>query len=180
MCVLSTSTSVHCIYNTAVGVIPVTKIDFYSTNSSDNTPVKIITDVESIHIRKNYIVIKNLNYDYALITVEDDLSDYLCFNLGFALDNLKDQETDIYVTGFPGEDFGNMYTGFGNIVECYDQRLKYNTDTTGGQSGSPVYTITTFQNKVYYTVIAIHTHSGNYGVRITTDVLHFYYNNPNL
>lgn len=73
-----------------------------------------------------------------------------------------------------------MYTGVGSILNCDDQRLQYNTDTSGGQSGAPVYIVTTFQNKVYYTVIAIHTHGGNYGVRMTTDVLHFYYNNPNI
>ncbi len=181
------ATAAHCVYNRTTGsAVPVTKIDFYSTSNSaaNPDPVKTITEVESIHIPRNYMTQSNYyDYDYALITVEDDLSDYLCFNLGLALDGIVDTDAEVYVTGFPQGNFNAMYTGSGEIIKCNDLTLDYNTDTEHGQSGAPVYIATTFQNKVYYTVVAIHTRGAgvhNYGTRMTTNLLHFYLNNPNL
>ncbi|MDE6019650.1 MAG: hypothetical protein K2H01_01455 [Ruminococcus sp.] len=82
----------------------------------------------------------------------------------------------------------------------YDRNIITNVDVAAGQSGSPLYTYTEYDNKKYYTVIGIiaysHTEcidengnistSGlvtqmvNYGPRITTEILHFYKNNPNI
>lgn len=182
------ATAAHCVYNRTTGsAVPVTKIDFYSTsNSATNpTPVKTITEVESIHIPRNYITQSSFrNYDYALITVEDDLSDYLCFNLGYPMDSLEDADRDIYVTGFPGESFDVMHTGVGDILRCKEFVIDFDADVTGGHSGGPAYVVTVFQNKVYYTVVAIVTHAVgniyNYGTRMTTNLLHFYLNNPYL
>lgn len=62
------------------------------------------------------------------------------------------------VTGFPGEkgnslirDYGQLWTMSGILQPGTQTRLCYNLDTTGGQSGSPVYTTDN-------AAIGIHTH----------------------
>ena len=57
----------------------------------------------------------------------------------------------------------------------------YNTDTVGGESGSPVYVMNSDGSM---TVIGIHSGSNgaysNTAKRIDTNIMHFIYNNPNL
>ncbi len=100
----------------------------------------------------------------------------------------------VSLTGFPGELNNNntgsntMYTGTGNVSNGTNMRLYYTADSTGGNSGGPVYITETRLDKTYYTVIGINV-SGisqngvplyNSAIRINTDLLHFYCNNPNL
>lgn len=60
---------------------------------------------------------------------------------------------------------------------------------TGGNSGGPVYVKTEYNGKEYAVVIGITTvatwggdniYNGGGGVRMTTNLLHFYKNNPNI
>ena len=138
----------------------------------------------------------NYIYDYALIMVKEDLSAYACFDLGVPLDNLKDKHSTVSVTGFPGkvgkpneEKIVNtltehkMYTGKGTIVGINNDKISYDTDSTGGNSGGPAYITEKVKDNEHYTVIAIHSYSGttqNGGVRMTTDLIHFYKNNKNI
>lgn len=65
------------------------------------------------------------------------------------------------------------------------QRFHATTVISGGDSGGPVYTVSNFRNTEYHTVVGIcsgglydeltSTGSGTYGVRITSDLLRFYY-----
>ena len=153
-----------------------------------------ITELQEIHIPRSYIIERETEYDYALITVEEDLSNYAIFNLGVALDSIANKipSTSVSVSGFPKEFGGTivntaiehaMYTGTGSVESIDDYDIEYTVDTSGGDSGGPVYLETSFDNKEYFTVIAIHTNvSGNKneGTRITTNILHFYKNNPNI
>lgn len=91
---------------------------------------------------------------------------------------------------------GVKSTGVGHLVNIHktnsrydnnywDYAIFYNTDTAGGNSGSPVYVRNPDGTN---TVIAIHTYGydpntdifDNSGTRITTDILKFVYNNPYL
>lgn len=156
------------------------------------------TPVES-HVPNAYI--SNESIDYALITVEEDLSDYACFNLGVAMDNIVNNNQSVSVTGFPKEVNGSvvnsltnhcMYTGNGiitNIDQYNNNCFDYSVDTSNCNSGSPVYITESRCGYTYYTVIAIHTGGAtdnnnnglyNCGTRVTTNLLHFYNNNPNL
>lgn len=67
-------------------------------------------------------------------------------------------EQKVTVTGFPAEkgtslirDYGQLWTMSGILQPGTQTRLCYNLDTTGGQSGSPVYTTDN-------AAIGIHTH----------------------
>lgn len=167
----------------------------------DGSIEKTITDVKQIHIPDLYISTpgQTNKYDYALITVSEDLSAYANFNLGVTLDAFQESGKTISCTGFPGYlnndpdnvvnnaiNLHNEYTGNGIIIPNDNDPqlcLRYNCDTSGGNSGGPVYLTSTLDGKVYYTVIGIHTTSAgsfNSATRMTTDLLHFYKNNPNI
>lgn len=182
------ATAGHCASN---------KIDSILLFNSDGTIALSATPVER-HVPYEYLVSGNncsFYNDYGLITVEEDLTDYIQFNLGIALDQAITNSQAVSVTGFPGtvqnqsvntSTVHTMYTGTGVLVDsnspgyCSIYRLKYNADTSGGNSGGPVYVTTTYGGNTYYTAIAIHTHAGNSGVRIDRDIICFYLNNPNI
>ena len=138
--------------------------------------------------------------DYALITVAEDLSNCYHFNLGIPYDMYSSPvfgNYNLYVTGFPGEHTTNnvahLYTGFGKLYSGKEYRpdmLCYTTDTTGGNSGSPVYikeNVST-QSQDYNLITVIGVHDGgigtnikaNNGVYFTPIHLKFYLNNNNI
>lgn len=162
------------------------------------------------HIEQNYYTSQNDEIDYALITVNTDLSDCYHFSLGIPYDMYSASFVDyfddynLYVTGYPG-DLGSgytrylftaadkLYTGTGYQSDL----LCYTTDTSGGDSGAPVYikeTVSTGNKKYsnYITVLGIH-HGGlvesldpntnkyksNCGAFFTPLRLKFFLNNPN-
>ncbi len=167
-------------------------------NTQDNS--KIITPLE-YHIPDKFIYdsnnpnVERSAYDYAIVRVEEDLSDYV--NLEFKLGAMRNgmlNTRKLYVTGFGGagsyvnnDNKDVKTTGSGYLKssdqspEMWNKHLYYDIDTIGGNSGSPVYLYDSSGNK---TVIAIHGYGdigyGNSGVRIDTDILHFAYNNPHL
>lgn len=146
-------------------------------------------------------------YDYAIITFSEDLSEYACFDLGIATDGIISDSREIYCTGYPGAIFKeggsssgtmvndwsnrhNKYTGKGFFMDESPlsqpaRNIRYNIDTSGGNSGGPVYVKTDVGNTTYYIVIGINTYNlkdgiSNGGMQITTELLHFYKNNPYL
>ena len=79
----------------------VTEINFFN---SDGTPGLSITDAVEVHVPTLYVngSYSDYNpYDYALIKVNEDLSDYAIFNLGIMNDNFINKQTAVSVTGFP-------------------------------------------------------------------------------
>lgn len=118
-------------------------------------------------------------YDYALITVEEDLSEYVHFNLGeaYSVNASNYSNIPIYVTGSPynspsgdSNTYARLYTGEGRAISKYVNTttpvsntdvLNYDTDMQQGCSGGPVYTVTVNningQSSYTYTVIAINS-----------------------
>lgn len=152
-------------------------------------------------------------YDYALIKVSEDLSAYECFNFGTIMDGASN--TTISATGFPEYIFNadlnmtepeqhiyhmndfmlhNKMTGSGTITSISQRTFSTDVDASGGNSGSPVYTTTSYGGNSYYTVVGIMIQShvsvdentgllvgtSNTCIRLTTDFLHFALNNPNI
>ena len=182
------ATAAHCVYNSEYECTPLYDILLFDTNGNVTlhaTPVEC-------HISSIYATHHEL--DYALITVEEDLSDYACFNLGTVSNSENAYHQSVSVTGFPGKvnettvnDFDNhtMYTGSGVINRTDNKHLFYNADTSGGNSGGPVYVTESINGNLFLTVIAIHTNGTDYtgnnsGIRIDTNIIHFFKNNPNL
>lgn len=181
-----------------------------------------LTGIYQVHVPNAYISYsedQHRSYDYALITVSEELDSDICLNLGIMTDGrigLEDENGDgeeyVYCTGFPEMKYESLYndgvdrheklTDKGYICSDADlwdpeRRFCHNIDTSVGNSGGPVYikTIdksnsTETETKYYYTVIGIHIGEENIdededpdincGVQMTTDLLHFYKNNPNI
>ncbi len=154
------------------------------------------TPVES-HISFSYYssVGQSNHNDYALITVEEDLSDYMSFNLGAITDTANSASLPISVVGFPSnyEDFienspslntnslhnemlsEGILTSEPNIDNIY-----HNAYTSKGYSGAPIYTTEILNGKTYRTVIGIHVARGGVGIRMNSQVLKFLKSNPNI
>lgn len=190
-------TAGHCVYNSD-RFIDFT-IDIVGNN---NNTIKTINP-RYVHVPKKYAdsTSDKNNYDYALIYVEEDLSEYGMFKMGICLDQYINDKGKVIVSGFPqvypdgyeGSEYGLRFKASGNItsVQTDGLRLSYNADTSNGDSGGPVYVNESYVNidvndkfhsikYDYNTVIAIHTHGGNSGVRINFDILQFCYQNVHL
>ncbi len=150
-------------------------------------------------------------YDYALITVSEDLSTYCCFDCGMILNNgLLNNTTQISVTGFPTQadtdgdgvletvntlTQNNEYTAIGFATNYFSGtndaivNFSHTADTSGNDSGSPIYHSSTFGSQSFSTVLGVHNGSihynyvymnQNYGARMKPELFRFYFNNPNL
>ena len=186
----------HVIATSAHGVVDNKRIHEILLYNTDGTVAMKATPVE-IHIPSDYNQIRDTIYDYALITVKENLSDYMCFNLAAPVTDLSKKRCGVSTTGFPGSltdvdgitkiPVDDMYTGNGIVTAMNDNVIEYNADTSAGDSGCPVYITEARCGYTYYSVIAIHsvgvlnseTKEGicNRGTKITTDLIHFYKNN---
>ena len=131
-------------------------------------------------------------YDYAIVTVSENLRNYKNFNLGTIRSH--NISKSIYVTGYGADDpyvnsslIGIKSTGVGGMITNNsfdnDKFICYDTDMVRGDSGGPVYTSETRNNKIYKTAIGINIYQWytcNVGIRITKDILKFIYRNTNL
>ncbi len=188
------ATAAHCVYSIETD-------EFFDLNiqivDSDNTTIQTIYPKYS-HIPKSFAQLSeyNSNFDYALIYVEEDLSQYGMFKLGTALDDYVDSNGQVTVSGFPqtypagyqNSEYGLRFKATGNVLSSSNSYLlRYDADMTGGDSGGPVYveegiTIDGIL-KEYKTAVAINVSQNvttNNGVRINGDILRFFYSNINL
>lgn len=189
------ATAAHCVSN------------YYTRTFMDNT-IEIIDvnnnvidsfHAESVHVPASYFTSNSdirMKHDYALLYVPSvDLSEYGMFSLGAAKDEyLSNTSNQVIVSGFPQEypdgynssGSGLRFKAIGNVQNKFtDFRFSYNTDTAGGDSGGPVYVEEGFVGSdnlwhEYKTVVGIHTHNGNSGVRVTPELLTFYNRNQYL
>lgn len=186
-------TAAHCVYNNGL-------YNFNIEIVGDNNQVLDVITPHCVHIPKKYVdsATDKDNYDYALIYVDEDLSDYGTFGMGICLDSYVNNQGNVTVSGFPGEyppgyndsDYGIRFKAVGNITGKTENNLRliYNADTAGGDSGGPVYVNESFVGTInsvnvsydYNTVIAIHTRGDNSGVRINFDIMYFCYQNSYL
>ena len=181
------ATAAHCVNNKSLS-----NIILFDNNGNDTnaTPVEY-------HIPQMYYTYPD-KYDYALITVEEDLSDYMQFDLGTVRNYSSSRNIAVTNTGFPGElenpdgttirvnddeNLHNLYSSTGSVVSTYDKYFCHTADTSGGDSGSPVYYTETINGQTYYTVIGIQVGGGtdnNKAMRITTELIRFYNQNPHI
>lgn len=173
------ATAAHCVYDG--DWLPILGIYGYKYNGE-------ISDTEfnpvEAHIPNEYNPnetdgYKKYKYDYALITVEEDLSGYVHFDLGtsYSVNTTNFKNIPIYVTGCPKEtntgasnSIYRLFTGEGNVIDKYvntstsvknTEILNYDTDMQQGCSGGPAYTVTknivNGQASYTYTAVAINS-----------------------
>lgn len=143
----------------------------------------------------------NEYYDYALITVKEDLSNYPIFELG-VYDYMLDKDVTATITGFPGEitnnstgekilvnnitDLHTMYSGSGIVLSSNGLQINHTIDSTPGNSGSSLYITEYYNNTVRYVAFGIHNlgdqynDNQNHAVQIDSNLINFYKNNPHV
>ncbi len=188
-------TAAHCLYDEkndkSLNIKKISVLDKSGSVELNATPVEF-------HIPKNYID-GYYEYDYALITVKEDLSSYPHFELGVALNSAEG--ATVKVSGFPGivndvpvnRNPPVIYTGKGNILDLSETELLVDADATPGNSGGPVYieeNIDIGDNEVEYKtavgIIAAYSYfedesnGPNIAVRFTTNHINFYRANKNI
>lgn len=196
----STNADIRFAYQDTAYFVNDIEIQLYN---DDGTPKNIepLIPVE-VHVPDAFIQENIDAIDYALIYVSEDLSSYGCeqFNLGMPYEQSSSAfySHDLFVSGIPqvlgrpGEEVGNgsnyVYTGKGKVFipdNPTEGALYYTCDTSGGQSGAPVYTAYSYTvgetTYVSYTAVAIHkgggTDSHNGGAAMTSEKIQFYLNN---
>lgn len=199
-------TAAHCVFDITNGTLEDSKvvIEKILILDSDGNVDMTITDAYDVHIPNAYVSSNgSSSYDYAMITINTELGEnYQCFNLGAMTDDMFDSDIAVFSTGFPGKVNGNTvntgyihnkYTDYGKIVsvqgETGDEVFYYDIGISGGNSGGPIYIKSMYGEHQYLTVIGIvsvatssdgTTYLRGGGVRMTTNLLHFYKNNPNI
>lgn len=188
------ATAGHCVFNQNQDKFMNFTIDIVDAN---NNVIDTISPLYA-HVNEAFATATNYisDYDYALIYVEEDLSEYGMFKLGVARDAYVNMfnENPVTVSGFPqeypsgyeGQPYGLRFKATGNLIRRYTSEnvLAYYTDTAGGDSGGPVYVEESVsingQSKEYKTVIGINCSefsTRNFGTRVNSDLLRFYYVN---
>lgn len=209
----------HLIATCAHAVYDRTNDKFFAQNGNFNIAIKdsnsnTIKNISSnsskmqFHVPSNYHDLKISDaidsYDYALIYVEEDLSQYGIFEVGVVTNDFLNNHCEITTSGFPSQInydqtnvYGTRYKSVGNsemyISNKYflTRKLRFASTncTSGGNSGGPAYfTYNDYNDNPKNVVIGIVTggtrngdrYTGTSGVRVTTNILHFFFNNQKI
>ena len=162
-------TAGHCIYANDLGGWP-TEIIIYPGRNGSSMPFGEAKAVK-IHVPENFTKNHNMNFDWGLIELDKNIGNETgYFGASWQLDSLNN--TDVTISGYPGEKSKQMWQMSGSIFDMNEYKIHYTIDTTGGQSGSPVYL------EDDYLSVAIHTNGAydkisNKGTRITKGIFDF-------
>ncbi|MDR0959470.1 MAG: trypsin-like serine protease [Propionibacteriaceae bacterium] len=160
-------TAGHCVYgsngwNTRWIVAP--------GKDGSNNPFGYTYDIKSVHTDIQWIESQDIRYDWGIIKLNEPIGDTVGW-FGLQYDDSGFDGQFVTVRGYPGEAGYQMWTLSGNISQSPTFGLCYSMDTTGGQSGSPVYI-----TGPYYVIgihaysVGAHCQSGNSATRITSQL----------
>ena len=113
------------------------------------------TAVQKAIIPTAYKTQGNTANDWAIFVVQDDIgSENGTWQLLITTPNLSSR---VDILGYTGN-LNGMWHSYGLIIQnSVSGVIKYTCDTSGGNSGSPVYTQTTSNGVPTYKVVAIHS-----------------------
>lgn len=155
-------TAGHCLYNKSFGGWA-KKVTYYPARNGSSLPYGSYRGRKFIS-SQTYINTGNIAYDWGVIRFDSNPGGKHGY-FGFQTTEADQTGKRLYTRGYPGDKaFGTMYGCAGNLLGYNSNKLRmfYTMDTTGGQSGSPIYD----SNNI---IQAVHTHSGstrNVGRRI--------------
>lgn len=169
-------TNAHCVYSKGTGEF---NTDFEGsavcafTYTSSGEPIEHRLTVKSYHIPKQYadgatsgskayIHEYRNSFDYAIIVVQEDLSDYGCFDLGVTLDNAGEHGVSFTLEGFP-----QMYPCYPSLNQSGQHRV-YTVGCTANLIAMPTPTEQTdasvrYLNNNYRLRSNLYGHSGASG-----------------
>jgi hypothetical protein len=170
------------------------------TFDSNNEPIRTDVVVESFHVPATFVSALPEDYDpiydYALIVVEDDLTDYGMFSLGVPLDAAIVDHLPVTAEGFPrcapcfSSGFrkytvaSNGFIGL-NLSTDPDMETYFIVSAASykGSEGSPVFLQSIYGSSTYEPIVTIFVDCDNNsfddgGVRVIRPILRFVYDNP--
>ena len=160
-------TAGHCVYDNQRGGWAKTIKVLPGKNGSSN-PYGMAYS-RTMHTSSNWVNGESDLYDYALLELDRNIGNNTgWFGLKYTPSSLTGK--NVSVTGYPVEKSSQMWSMSGNIASSSSNKLYYSIDTTGGQSGSPIY----WRDSEYgHMGVGIHAYgvtsssSKNSGTRIT-------------
>jgi len=186
------ATNASCLFDTVNDdAYSISSILLFEPNQTSHT----VTPVE-LHIPATYVASgseTNAN-NYAMITVEENLSSYMSYNLGEVTDLAGTDCIPIVSVGFPvmvGNNVVNnatthserMSTGAVNSVTS--SYIEHTADTSTGNDGGPIYAVESVGGVTYHTVVGINTNinpswGSSKAIRFDAAILKFYKGNNNI
>ncbi|MBC1307186.1 trypsin-like serine peptidase [Listeria booriae] len=125
------ATAAHCIYSKADSGWANGVVASFGLNGYGN---QILTaGNKSLTVPTKYTSTGQWQYDYGYIKTNKSISAVRSLTMTTPMGT----NMDVTITGYPGEKSGYQYKSSGNAT-ISTNRLAYNIDTTGGQSGSPI------------------------------------------
>ncbi len=142
------ATAGHCIVQNGERIKSVT-LEFGRNGSS---VYYTTSDIETYILRGDYATNPTFEGDYAFIVLKKGISNITGH---FGIQSAISVGDTIYTAGYPQDKGGkDMYLAQGTVLNVETDRVYYDADTVGGQSGSPVFVV----NGGKINVVAIHTH----------------------
>ncbi|MDR2090232.1 MAG: trypsin-like peptidase domain-containing protein [Clostridiales bacterium] len=176
-------TAGHCVYNeecggwaTSIQVIP------GANETTTNAIVAPFGSAMAINFWTSQAFINNqdTDYDYGVLVLDSDIG-YSTGWFGTHTQGSSLVGETVTITGYPGEYTRQMWEMSGKIKTNSSYLLRYEIDTTSGQSGSPIYR---YSSTYGYQCLGIHTTGGgsyliiffkrNHGTRITSSLYDFF------
>ncbi len=158
-------TAGHCVYNSSRGGWA-SRITFYPGRNGNTAPYGSAYSI-SMGTPTPWINNSDNTMDYGLVKLNRTIgSSTGWFGYGY---NQTSVGTKVRISGYPGEKSQTQWAMNGNIFAQSEHRMWYTIDTTGGQSGSPIYLPT-------YTAVGVHTTgrtTWNGGKRIHEDMFNW-------
>ncbi|MDE5582227.1 MAG: trypsin-like peptidase domain-containing protein [Ruminococcus sp.] len=193
------ATAAHCVYDNNKFVDNI-KVNIYNTKGKVSPSNLIHTSTaKELHVPVEYVssdqAIAKENFDYALIYVEDDLSNYGVWSLGVLSDSFMNSERWLTASGFRTLD--NIYARYyseGSVIapdtwgegEAHNlpiYRLYAKSQSYRGKSGGIMYYKSDFNNESVKSAVGVIT--GNHpdtdyswAVRMNPNLIWFYKQNP--
>ncbi len=187
------ATAAHCLYNVHTDQFNPYRAVWAYTYTEENGEMVAVPHqltVTSVHIPEEVVTYGydavNMNYDYGLIVVEEDLTSYGSFSLGMltsdaprSTDSTAGNAVPLTITQYKtlnSSEIASYLNKTPTYRECWLKSMngfRFNVlPNDGGVSGSPV--DATNSND---TVVGIINSTGSGGLVITRPLLHFYLNN---
>lgn len=166
-------TAGHCVYDKELGGWA-ERIEVYPARNGNEKPFGYYCPI-NLSTDKKYIESQDPDFDWGLMVFEANIGDFLGY---FGADaNTEDLFSRfLTLTGYPSEKNYQLWTMEGPVSKNGSLTFEYLIDTTGGQSGSPVYQYDA-SDDTSYRVRGIHVRGdnsiilpGNEAVRITSSL----------
>ena len=197
------ATAAHVVFDTTDDyAFKLSEILLFDANQTSHSFTPVEYHVPSSFINSSEYTSTN---DYALITVEEDLTNYNSFILGSITDTAASNQLEVKTVGFPQCLYSNIQSNSvydttlindgtnhderlstGNVTYTYSNIIRFNADTSPGNSGGPIYVDETLNGIDYQTVVGINVSQPyalyapyNTGVRFNALILKFYKGNDN-